>query len=319
MSFWQKIPSNRILFEDALKHIYNCEYKGHEASLESLGGVLKLSIKKVVVLVERLEKQESLRISGKGLQLTPTGKAWALQVIRAHRLWESYLSDEVGLPLEKLHKEAERKEHELSPAELNDLEARLGFPKHDPHGDPIPSSKNEIKEEKGDSILDWPIGTLARITHIEDEPVSIFTQILSYGLTLNSCLKVLESGPRGLRIWTLLNEFWLAPIVAANIFVDTAPAWFEESEVELASSLKPGEKGKILSIQTQGLNRRRMMDLGLVPGTIIKSVMISALRDPIAFEVRGSVTALRIEQANQVFIKRIKKEDDHHVHVEEEK
>jgi DtxR family Mn-dependent transcriptional regulator len=72
--------------------------------------------------------------------LTPAGEKAAVEVIRHHRLLEQYLSETLGLPVEEVHAEADRLEHALS----EELEARidesLGFPTHDPHGDPIPSA-----------------------------------------------------------------------------------------------------------------------------------------------------------------------------------
>ena len=73
MNFWRKRPSERVLFEDALKYIYNCNYNKSTASLESLEGALTLSGKKALRLIERLENQKLLYISGNGLHLTPAG------------------------------------------------------------------------------------------------------------------------------------------------------------------------------------------------------------------------------------------------------
>jgi DtxR family Mn-dependent transcriptional regulator len=81
----------------------------------------------------------------RGISLTPAGERVALEVIRHHRLLELYLAETLGLDVDDVHDEAERLEHVLS----EELEARidrvLGFPTHDPHGDPIP-----------DANLKWP-------------------------------------------------------------------------------------------------------------------------------------------------------------------
>ena len=305
MFFWSSSQRRRVQYEDALKHIYNCQYKNTDATIDSLSGALGMRPKQSLALVEEMEAKKLLRISGNGFLLTPHGKAWALQVIRAHRLWESHLSSEVGVPLDKLHDYAEQKEHKLSEEEVNQLDAQLGYPKRDPHGDPIPSATHKLEKIDAVSLVDWPTGKLARIVHIEDEPHSIFAQILSEGLLLDTLVKVIKSDEKGLHLWTNVHECWLAPIVASNVYVESAPEWVEAAKAQPLSVLKPGEKGRIITLNSQGLNRRRIMDLGLVPGTVIEAVMPSALGEPLAYRVRESMIALRHEQAQRILIQRI--------------
>jgi DtxR family Mn-dependent transcriptional regulator len=303
--FFRRKESERILFEDSLKHIYDCEYRKVEATILSLAGSLRLKDKKVVRIVSIMEKRGLVRVLSDGIHLTPHGRAWALQVIRAHRLWESYLVDQVGLPINKIHEEAEHKEHSITPAEADQLEAQLGYPRRDPHGDPIPSATHSIDQKKGVSLVDWPVNKLARIIHIEDEPKTILEQILAEGLLLDTCIKILKSDDSGLHLWTNVHECWLAPVVAANIFVEEAPKWMAEISGEPLNVLKPGECGTILALKSQGLNRRRFLDLGLLPGTVVEAVMPSALAEPLAYKVRETLIALRHEQTQQILIKRI--------------
>lgn len=301
---WKRQQTERILFENALKHIYDYEYRKAGATILSLSGIIRLKSRKVVELVAKMEKRGLVRVASGGIYLTPHGRAWALQVIRAHRLWESYLVDEVGIPLDKIHGQAEQKEHDITPAEADQLEARLGYPLRDPHGDPIPSATHTVDQKKGTSLMDWPVGRLARIIHIEDEPETIFEQILAEGLLLDTCLKILTAGERGLYLWTDVHECWLAPVVAANIFVEDAPQWVEETSGDPLSVLKPGERGRVLALKCRGLNRRRFLDLGLLPGTVIEAVMPSALAEPLAYKVRETMIALRREQAQQILVKK---------------
>ncbi len=300
--FWKRKKSERILFEDTLKHIYNGEYQRMPATLLSLAGALGLNDKDTLIIVEKMENKKMIQVSGTGLSLTALGKAGALQVIRAHRLWESYLVNEVGIPLKDIHEQAELKEHTITPDEVDKLEAQLGYPLHDPHGDPIPSKYYDIEPKKNIALVDWKIGKFARIKHIEDEPQAIYTQILSEGLIVNTYLKIIEANEKGFHLWTNVNECWIAPIVAANIFVEAAPVWVKEIQGEALSVLNPGETGKILDLKCQGLTRRRFLDLGLLPGTKIEAVMRSALAEPLAYKVRETIIALRKDQANQILI-----------------
>ncbi len=308
MFLFPKKYNKRILLEDALKHIFHLVQKNNEASLESMAGALKIKVKLAQTLIEDMQNKKLLVISGKGLVLTSTGKGLAVQIIRAHRLWESYLSERIGVPLEDLHGRAEAMEHKLSVEEINKLDESLGFPQRDPHGDPIPRDDHQDIEEESKPIclLDWPKNKFATIVHIEDEPQSIFNQITSEGFFRDTCLKVLDSTQKGLHVWTPLQELWIAPIVAANIFVSVAPKWFFQSNAQPLTFLQKGEKGKILSLTTQGLNRQRFMDLGLLPGTMIEAKFESPFKDPMAYEVRGAITVLRKNQAEQILIEPIK-------------
>jgi len=127
--------------EDYLKEIYKLQEEEGRASTTAIAkrvGVAPPSatsmVKKLAAL--KLVSHERYR----GVTLTPAGEKAAIEVIRHHRLLEQYLSETLGVPVEEVHAEADRLEHALS----EELEARidesLGFPTHDPHGDPIPGA-----------------------------------------------------------------------------------------------------------------------------------------------------------------------------------
>ncbi len=296
----------RVLIEDALKHVHSRQHRGYRATPESLAGVLGLPLREVVDLIARMEEQGLLHSTGEGLQLTPQGHGWALQVIRAHRLWERYLADEVGLPLSDVHAAAERYEHRLTPPEIDSLEADLGYPRRDPHGDPIPTAGGELEPHVGKPLVDWPVGEPAQIVHIEDEPESVFTQIVAEGLLPGLVIEVLESGEQGLHLNMDGDECWLAPVVAGNIFVNTPPPVSAlPADAERLSALQPGEKATVLALESQGLTRRRFLDLGLTPGVTIECALPGMFGEPKAYRVRGTLVALRREQADQIWVQKL--------------
>jgi DtxR family Mn-dependent transcriptional regulator len=92
----------RALSEDALKHLLTCEHSSRDATVESLSGSLRLSQKRLLRLIARMEAAGLLYSQGAALHLSSEGKQWALRVVRAHRLWERYLADEAGVPLGEL-------------------------------------------------------------------------------------------------------------------------------------------------------------------------------------------------------------------------
>jgi len=304
--FKTRKESRRIEVEDALKHIYNHQYANECTSRDCLAEALELSPKETGRLLNELQEKELLEISGENFKLTPAGEEWALQVIRAHRLWERFLADETDIPLHKVHKHAEKREHKLSVAEVDQLDAQLGYPQHDPHGDPIPSAHHEIEPAATIPLIHWEEKKTALVSHVEDEPPEKFSQIIALGLLPGTPLKVLESGPEGLLLQSAGRKFRLPMELVGNISVKPAPETLQEIEAEPLSILNTGEKGKILYLKSQGLTRRRFMDLGMVPGTVIEVLMPSLFGEPKAYRIRGTTIALRKEQANQIFIQKMK-------------
>ena len=95
-----------------------------------------------------MESQGLVESRGSELHLTAEGERWAMHIVRAHRLWERYLADEARMPLEKVHTEAHRREHGLTAEQLDEMEAALGHPSRDPHGDPIPTREGIMPKDE---------------------------------------------------------------------------------------------------------------------------------------------------------------------------
>jgi DtxR family Mn-dependent transcriptional regulator len=294
----------RRLGEDALKHLHTCEWRGQAATLESLAGALHLDEQRLLRLVRQMEQHGWLRAAGDGLRLTPEGERLALAIVRAHRLWERYLVDEARMPLASVHAEAERREHGRSPQDLQALDAALGHPALDPHGDPIPDDAGTLARPDSQPITRWPVGLPARIVHLEDEPAALLAQLVAIGLRPGQVVRVLASDARRLVLSDGEATHTLAPIVAANIFVVGDGAAAAPAAALRLSALRPGQTARVLGLDQglQGFTRRRLLDLGLTPGAPITAELPSLFRDPVAYRVRGALIALRREQADQVLI-----------------
>ena len=194
----QWVRRRRELFEDALKHILAWEGRGENATRESLAGALEISQRRTLGLITRMEAHGLVQTVTGGIRLTPVGERLALHVVRAHRLWERYLSDDAGVPISRLHQAAEKAEHHLSAEKLDALEAHLGHPRHDPHGDPIPAADGSFSPLDAVSLVEWPSHKTARIVHIEDEPDIIFQQILAADLRPGKAVRIIENDPQRL-------------------------------------------------------------------------------------------------------------------------
>ncbi len=297
----------RELVEDALKHLLDREQEGRHASLESLAGYLDLSLARTLRLVEEMQTQGLIEWQGRRLHLTPNGERWAIHVVRAHRLWERYLADEARMPLEKVHAEAHRREHGISEQDLNALEAALGHPSYDPHGDPIPNRNGAVIEHRvqGIELTRWEIDRPARIVHLEDEPELAFAQILAAGLRLGQVIRILERTPQRLVLSDGENEYRLAPAVAANIYVVEAGPAEEQQSLLTLDRLPQGREAEVVQIDetVQGFTRRRFLDLGLTPGARIVPELSNFFGDPRAYRVRGTLIALRRDQAEKIWVR----------------
>lgn len=313
---WQRGRRNteRVLIEDALKHLFDHEYKGTQCSIQSLAGVLSISAEQAAKLMSRLQALGLVNMLGSSFQLTEEGRAYALKMVRIHRLWERYLADQTGVNESEWHQKAEILEHNMTEAETEQLAKVTGNPSYDPHGDPIPTPAGKVPPAKGQPLTDLARGELARIVHIEDEPEPLYAQLVAQGLHPGMKIQVLEKTPQRIRFMADGEENILAPVVASHVTVVPLPKEQEmEGPHENLSSLKPGEKGRVIAISRacRGQQRRRLMDLGIVPGTIITAEMVSAGGDPVAYEIRGATIALRKSQAKMIFIEPIKELAEH--------
>ena len=300
--------NERILSEDVLKHIYKCELAGRRPTFESVAGILQISQDSASHLLSKMADHKLLELKGDEFHLTELGQNYALQVIRAHRLWERYLADETGFQEAEWHVQAEQQEHHLTPTEVDKLSARLGHPTHDPHGDPIPTAAGRFVPHGGQPLTTLTAGSHARIVHIEDESPLVYAQLVADGLFPGMELQVKEISPERVRFLISGQEHRLAPIVARNISV--LPIAQEEittsEKHEQLSKLKPGQTGRVISISPacRGPERRRFMDLGILPGTIIRAELVSPSGDPTAYFFRQSLVGLRKEQADLIYITR---------------
>jgi len=295
---------HRILIEDALKHIYHCEYSALSCTINSLAGAMGKQQDRVAGIVSEMIERRYVVPRGQELVLTEQGREYALSVIRSHRLWERYLADETMVREVDWHKEAERQEHELSSEEAESLSKRLGYPVFDPHGDPIPSPGGQIPRDLGAGLEKFHAGDTVRIVHVEDEPETVYAELLRLGLYPGMKLIIQERTEFQVVVDHDGERIELTPVVAANLHVRKESGIPPAGPRKTLGSLNPGNKAVVsgLSPACRGLQRRRLMDLGIVPGTSIEAEMRSPGGDPTAYRIRGATIALRREHADLVFL-----------------
>jgi DtxR family Mn-dependent transcriptional regulator len=287
--------------EDALKHLAGLD-DALPATAKSLAGHLGLPLHRTVVLVGDMQLQGLVRMSGQEARLTERGQREAVRVVRAHRLIERYLADEMGEPLDALHDAAERREHTLTRDEVDALDALLGHPESDPHGDPIPDGGRAPTGEPGTPLADWPLGEPGVIRHIEDEPPTLLREILAQDLRPGDTVEVTARAADTLTVNDGVRFRELTLLAAAQVRV--APGrWRGEAPM---SSLAEGEAAIVRRVddQCRGAARRRLLDLGLTPGARVTCLFSAMFGEPVAYHIRGVAIALRVEQARAVWITR---------------
>jgi len=312
IAFRRKARKNttRVLIEDTLKLLFDNEYKSQLSPLNAIAGSLNLSVDKVTELLPKLEALELINTSDKNnIILTEEGRSYALRVIRIHRIWERYLADETSIEEQDWHNEADFREHKMTLKDADHLASKIGNPVIDPHGDPIPSSSGKIPEYSGTAMNDLEPGDIAKIIHIEDEPKTIYMQLLAMGLFPGMELRIIEINPQKITFEFNGEERILAPIFAANVTVKKKTSKkIKHSKASLLSKLKKGEKAKILGISPacRKQQKRRLMDLGIVQGTEVEVSLENAGRNPRAYKVLDTLIALREQHASLIFIEPIK-------------
>lgn len=297
--------ARRTRREDALKHMLKEEVHGATASLASVAGALQIRENAAAQLLADLEREGLVTFAGRSPRLLPAGQALAQQVIRAHRVWESFLADQTGVAEAEWHRHAERQEHLLSPDEVDRLASRLGDPLRDPHGDSIPAVGEPVAADAGQPLTDLAVGQRFTVVHLEDEPDAVYRRLVDLGLRAGVVAQVTArtADTIGLRTEPEGRAVRLTPVEAANVAVAVG-----SQGAGAGATLRELERGQIaevvgLSAACRGAARRRLLDLGFVPGSQVALELTSPLGDPTAYRVRGTVVALRASQATFVQVR----------------
>ena len=299
---------DRIQIEDALKHLYKQEYQGLPGTLESVAGALSLGLEPAGRLMATLQTSGLVTMRNEAYRLTWKGRRYAAQVVRAHRLYETYLARETGYREEDWHQKAESQEHLLSPPEVDRISRELGHPRFDPHGDPIPTRDGELPPAEGRVLQECAPGWEGRVVHVEDEPLAVYSRIVAAGLAPGVGLRVVDASTEGVRILVNGRKMDLTLPMAANIHVSELEADQQLDEsIESLNCLPEGRKAMVvgLSPACRGAERSRLLDLGLVPGTVVEKELINPSGSPAAYRIRGALVALRREQGEKIMVRTV--------------
>ena len=293
--------TERVRVEDAVKYLFHAGAEGAPVRVDALAGALEIRRRQADELLDRLAALGLAESAGAGARLTSAGRTEALRIVRSHRLLEQYLADRTGIDPAEWHEVAEAREHELSSEEIEKLAVRLGQPRYDPHGDPIPTATGEMPSSVGFLLGSLAEGDGGTIVHLEDEPRDTYARLRALGFELGKSLVVRARHATGADVELDGVVIALPRALEAAITVERSRA-HGTARAHTLADLRPGQTGRVLRLSSacHGAQRRRLLDLGVVPGTEIEVEFQSASGDPVAYRIRGALIALRRHQATWI-------------------
>jgi DtxR family Mn-dependent transcriptional regulator len=182
--------------EDYLKVIYEMEQGGAPAATTDIAAELGIAAASVSGMVQRLARLGLVKVERyRGARLTAHGRLAALQLIRRHRIIESFLVTKLGYGWDDVHGEAERLEHAASGDLIDRMAEALGNPTEDPHGAPIPTAAGRVDERRLSSIADLGVGARARIVRMSDRDPEFLRYLKKRGIVPGATVRVAAREP----------------------------------------------------------------------------------------------------------------------------
>ena len=206
--------------EDYIKSIYKLQNNRKPVTTSVLARVLNIGDGSVTDMLKRLSAKKLIQYKPyKGVLLMESGRRLAIRMVRRHRLWEMFLVQFLGYQWDEIHREAERLEHVTSDELDLRLDRLLGYPKFDPHGDPIPDRHGNIGDDPPAALATFESGDIVTIVRVMDDP-GVLQHAAELGLHLNQQLAVKKKmkfdGSMKVRVGT--KEYFISREVADAIF-----------------------------------------------------------------------------------------------------
>lgn len=183
--------------QDYLKVIWTAgEWTAEPVTTKALASRLDVSPSTVSLQVRRLTDQGLVTHARYGaIGLTDRGRTEALAMVRRHRLIETFLVERLGYTWDEVHNEAEVLEHAVSDRFVERIDAILGHPRHDPHGDPIPGRDGRLAVLPLVPLADLPAGASGVVGRVSDADPAVLQYLASVGVTLRAALTVVRREP----------------------------------------------------------------------------------------------------------------------------
>lgn len=180
--------------ENYLKTIYKLsEQGGANISTNAIAEVIQTKAASVTDMIKKLSDKNLLKYEKyKGVTLTARGRKVAVDTVRKHRLWECFLYDKLQFGWDEVHEIAEQLEHINSEVLTDKLDEFLGFPTHDPHGDPIPTKSGEVKKSNFILLSDVMLNQTSVMSGVADHSVSFLQHLNKINLALGTQFSLVD-------------------------------------------------------------------------------------------------------------------------------
>lgn len=197
MLIFHPMKSMQLSFteENYLKAIYSLSEGNDSFDTSTTEIAAKLQTKPPTVsdMLRKLTEKKLLSYEKyKRLQLTKAGKQVAILIVRKHRLWEVFLHDKLHFAWDEVHEVAEQLEHIHSEQLILRLEQFLGFPKYDPHGDPIPSASGELSEIQKITLSELEVGKNCQVVGVKDSSTVFLQYLQQVNVGIGTKIKLIE-------------------------------------------------------------------------------------------------------------------------------
>lgn len=209
--------------ENYLKAIFHLERKfKNGANTNALAEKMKTKPSSVTDMVKRLaEKELVVYKKYQGSKLSDQGKETAIKVIRKHRLWEVFLVEKLAFSWDEVHDVAEQLEHIKSEKLTQQLDKFLGYPKRDPHGDPIPDAKGNFADHHRILLSELDVGKSGICVGVKDSSSAFLQYLDKNNISLGKEIRVLEkeSFDHSMHIKTNNKTFTISNVTANNLYL----------------------------------------------------------------------------------------------------
>jgi DtxR family transcriptional regulator, Mn-dependent transcriptional regulator len=177
--------------ENYIKAIYHLQGAEGMVTTNALSAELKTRPASVTDMLKKLKTKKLLNYERyKGFRLSADGKRVALGIIRRHRLWEFFLSEKLKFSWDEVHEVAEELEHVTSKKLIDKLDEYLGFPRVDPHGDPIPDQQGRIISPEQLPITDIPLNQPMEVSHVANQSAEMLDILKHHHIAIGTKLEV---------------------------------------------------------------------------------------------------------------------------------
>jgi len=180
--------------ENYLKTIFHLsEEVNGPVSTNAIAESLNTKAASVTDMIKKLSKKNVVSYKKyKGVEVSESGRLSALKVIRKHRLWETFLVEKLKFNWDEVHDVAEQLEHIHSPLLIKRLNELLGYPKYDPHGDPIPNEEGEYQSEPQLPLSDCIVGKEGIIVSVKDDSSAFLKYLDKIGAYIGAKVQLIE-------------------------------------------------------------------------------------------------------------------------------